>query len=202
VNRELIAKFIKEQREVFSWSQRELGRKLGCPQATVHLWESAKSTPDTENLEKVANLFGLTLSQLFKLIEDGGIEIPPSSQKEIQDPPTATEVARRKALAIFLKQKRAEYSWSQRELAQRISSTQNAVYLWETERAIPDTVSLDKIAALFGLKTWQLLKSLEDINQSTEPGFDNALRALNFMSSQEIIKMIGICSEKLMQTIK
>jgi transcriptional regulator with XRE-family HTH domain len=72
-NRILIAKFIREQRESFGWSQRELGRRLGCPQATVHLWESEKSTPDTDNLAKIANLFGLTLSELFKLIEDGEV---------------------------------------------------------------------------------------------------------------------------------
>lgn len=78
-NRILIAKFIKEQREASGWSQRELGRRLGCPQATVHLWESEKSTPDTENLAKIANLFGLTLSKLFKLIEDGEVVDPAKS---------------------------------------------------------------------------------------------------------------------------
>ena len=78
-NRILIAKFIKEQRESFGWSQRELGRRLGCPQATVHAWESQKSSPDTDNLAKIANLFGLTLSQLFKLIEDGELLDPKSN---------------------------------------------------------------------------------------------------------------------------
>jgi transcriptional regulator with XRE-family HTH domain len=75
-NRTLIAKFIREQRESFGWSQRELGRRLGCPQATVHQWESEKSTPDTDNLAKIASLFGLSLSQLFKLIEDGAVVDP------------------------------------------------------------------------------------------------------------------------------
>ena len=78
-NRILIAKFIKEQRESFGWSQRELGRRLGCPQATVHQWESEKSTPDTDNLAKIAKLFGLSLSQLFKLIEDGEVSNPSKS---------------------------------------------------------------------------------------------------------------------------
>jgi transcriptional regulator with XRE-family HTH domain len=78
-NRILIAKFIREQRESFGWSQRELGRRLGCPQATVHQWESEKSTPDTDNLAKIASLFGLSLSQLFKLIEDGQVLDPKKS---------------------------------------------------------------------------------------------------------------------------
>ena len=51
------------------------------------------------------------------------------------------EATRRKALATFLKEKREEYGWSQRELAQRINSTQNAIYLWETEKATPDTAN-------------------------------------------------------------
>jgi transcriptional regulator with XRE-family HTH domain len=109
------------------------------------------------------------------------------------------EATRRKALATFLKEKREEYGWSQRELAQRINSTQNAIYLWETEKATPDTANLDKIAALFGLKTWQLLKSLEDNQQVTGSGFDEALNALNRMSKQEITRMIGACAQKLEQ---
>ncbi len=165
-NRFLIAKFIKQQRESFWWSQRELGRRLGCPQATVHQWESEKSTPDTENLAKIGRLFGLTLSQLFKLIEDGQV-VDSAESISCKDLNFIVETTREKALAIFLREKREDYGWSQRELAQRINSTQNAVYLWETERATPDTANLDKIAALFGLRTWQLLKSLEENQQVT-----------------------------------
>ena len=107
------------------------------------------------------------------------------------------ETIRKKALAAFLKEKREAYGWSQRELAQRINSTQNAVYLWETEKATPDTANLDKIAALFGLRTWQLLKSLEDNQQVTGSGFDDALNAINLMSKQEVAKMISACAQKL-----
>lgn len=46
-----------------------MGRRLGCPQATVQLWESGKTTPDTENLAKIASVLGLQLSELFRLIE-------------------------------------------------------------------------------------------------------------------------------------
>ena len=109
------------------------------------------------------------------------------------------ETIRKKALATFLKEKREAYGWSQRELAQRINSTQNAVYLWETEKATPDTANLDKIAALFGLRTWQLLKSLEDNQQVTGSGFDDALNAINLMSKQEVAKMISACAQKLAQ---
>lgn len=73
INRALIAKFIKQQRESLGWSQRELGRRLGCPQATVQLWESCKTTPDTENLAKIAALLGLQLSELFSLIEKDSV---------------------------------------------------------------------------------------------------------------------------------
>ncbi len=79
LNRSLIAKFIKEQRESFGWSQREFGRRLGCPQATVHQWESEKSAPDLASLDKIAALFGLRTWQLFKLIEDGEVSNPAKS---------------------------------------------------------------------------------------------------------------------------
>jgi transcriptional regulator with XRE-family HTH domain len=69
LNRSSIAKFIKDKRESLGWSQRELGRRLGCPHATVQQWESEKTTPDTENLMKLANLFGLQLSEFFEAVE-------------------------------------------------------------------------------------------------------------------------------------
>ena len=110
------------------------------------------------------------------------------------------EDIRRRALAAFLKQKRAEYGWSQRDLAQRISSTQNAVYLWETQKATPDTANLDKIAALFGLKTWQLLQSLEDNQQVAGIDLDKVLNAINLMSNQDIAKVINAGTQKLART--
>lgn len=75
-NRKQISQFIKKQRQSLGWSQREFGRRLGCPQATVQQWESGKTTPDTENIAKIANLLGLQLSQLFALIEGESVAAP------------------------------------------------------------------------------------------------------------------------------
>jgi transcriptional regulator with XRE-family HTH domain len=109
------------------------------------------------------------------------------------------EAIRRKALAAFLKGKRAENGWSQRELAQRINATQNAVYLWETQKATPDTANLDKIAALFGLKTWELLQSLEENRQVPGLDLDKILNAINLMSNQDIPKVMNAIAQKLAQ---
>lgn len=109
------------------------------------------------------------------------------------------EAIRRKALATFLKDKRIENGWSQRDLAQRINATQNAVYLWETQKATPDTANLDKIAALFGLKTWELLQSLEENRQVPSLDLDKILNAINLMSSQDIPKVMNVIAQKLAQ---
>jgi transcriptional regulator with XRE-family HTH domain len=121
------------------------------------------------------------------------------SRQKIMD----IETVRKKALAAFLKAKRNEYGWSQRELAQRINSTQNAVYLWETEKATADNANLDKIAALFGLKTWQLLRSLEDgevvdpVRTSPWNDLQSFIRAIDAMPREDVAKIVSAGANKL-----
>jgi transcriptional regulator with XRE-family HTH domain len=69
--RTTISKFLKEQRGFRGWSQRELARQLNCPQATVQLWEAEKNHPDLLNMEKIAALFSMPVSELFKVLESG-----------------------------------------------------------------------------------------------------------------------------------
>ncbi len=70
-NRTNISRFLKQQREANSWSQRELARRLGSTQANVQMWEAEKTFPDLASMEKIASLFALSLSDLFKILESG-----------------------------------------------------------------------------------------------------------------------------------
>jgi transcriptional regulator with XRE-family HTH domain len=110
-----------------------------------------------------------------------------------------TEKIRRKALAAFLKQKRQERGWSQRDLARYIGSTQNAIYMWETEKATPDTANFDKISALFGLKTWELLQSLDESQQVSGFDLEKVLRAIEVMPRGDLAKVVGVAAQKLAQ---
>lgn len=56
---------IRELRTEFQITQKELADKIGNTQRNVCNWENGKSEPDCESIVKIANLFGVTLDELF-----------------------------------------------------------------------------------------------------------------------------------------
>lgn len=68
--RRVLADFLKETRIERGWSQRELARRVGVTHATLNSWESAKTTADTKNLEKIANVLGMPAWELMKILNE------------------------------------------------------------------------------------------------------------------------------------
>jgi transcriptional regulator with XRE-family HTH domain len=104
------------------------------------------------------------------------------------------DVQRRKNLSLFLKEERKVRGWSQRDLARYLEATQNAVYMWEAEKATPDTANFDKLAELFGLTTWELLQRLEPNAKdriSDKLDFKQTLRAMGTMSRSEVMELVN-----------
>lgn len=56
---------IKELRAEFQVTQKELADNIGNTQRNVCNWENGKSEPDCETIVKIANVFGITLDELF-----------------------------------------------------------------------------------------------------------------------------------------
>lgn len=102
------------------------------------------------------------------------------------------DVQRRKNLALFLKEERKLRGWSQRDLARYLEATQNAVYMWEAEKATPDTANFDKLAELFGFTTWELLQKLEPNAKdriSEKWDLSKIFSALDTMAPNELAKI-------------
>lgn len=64
-----INKTIKELRKEAQLSQTELAKHLNTTQDTISLWELGKSTPDAENIVKMAKLFKVSTDYLLGLEE-------------------------------------------------------------------------------------------------------------------------------------
>lgn len=60
-----IAKRLYEYRKAAGLSQEQVAEKLGVSRQAVSKWECAESTPDTENLIKLAILYGVTVDELL-----------------------------------------------------------------------------------------------------------------------------------------
>ncbi len=56
---------IKELREEFGLTQKELAAKIGNVQRNISNWENGSSEPDCETLVRLADVFGVTMDELF-----------------------------------------------------------------------------------------------------------------------------------------
>ena len=56
---------IIELRTQRNWSEYHLAEKSGIVQSTISSWSRTNAMPTIQNLEKICNAFGITLSQFF-----------------------------------------------------------------------------------------------------------------------------------------
>lgn len=56
---------ITELRAERGWSEYHLAEQSGIVQSTISSWTRTKAMPTVQNLEKICNAFGITLSQFF-----------------------------------------------------------------------------------------------------------------------------------------
>lgn len=62
--------YLKELRVKNNLSQEKLGEKLGLSRQSVSKWEQGYSTPDTDNLIKLAELYGVSVDSILKCGEE------------------------------------------------------------------------------------------------------------------------------------
>lgn len=60
-----LAARIAAWREHAKMSQADIGRRLGLTRQSVGAWERGESPPTQENLEALARLLGVTMSQFY-----------------------------------------------------------------------------------------------------------------------------------------
>lgn len=65
------------------WSQEELGERLDVTRQTVSKWELGSTTPEMEKLIAMSELFGISIDELVKDSEIGGI--PSEEPEKISD---------------------------------------------------------------------------------------------------------------------
>ena len=75
-----------ELRKEHGYSQDALAEKIGVSRQAVSKWERAESSPDTDNLISLANLYGITLDELLNNSKDGAFEpASPSQSKDVKE---------------------------------------------------------------------------------------------------------------------
>lgn len=65
MDRITVGKFIAEQRKQLSLTQKQFAQQLGVTDKAVSRWETGKGYPDIETIEKIAELFGVTINDVL-----------------------------------------------------------------------------------------------------------------------------------------
>lgn len=57
---------ILEYREARGWTEYELARRSGLTQSTISTWYRTNCKPSMKSLQKICDVFGITMSQLIE----------------------------------------------------------------------------------------------------------------------------------------
>ncbi|MGE4485735.1 MAG: helix-turn-helix domain-containing protein [Oscillospiraceae bacterium] len=71
---------LRQQRD---WSEYQLAERAGLPQSTISSWYRKGMVPTLASLQKIADAFGITLSQLVAL-EGDPVSLTPRQQELLQ----------------------------------------------------------------------------------------------------------------------
>ena len=85
--------FLKELRVKNKYSQEKLGELLGLSRQSVSKWEQGYAVPDTENLLKLSELYGLSVDALLKCGEEEAEGVAENDEAVAQEGAEAVEKA-------------------------------------------------------------------------------------------------------------
>ena len=91
---------ISDYKEARGWTEYELARRSDLPQSTISSWYRKNMQPSLTSLDKIAQAFGLTLSQM--LSEDDNI-IATDEEKSLLHEWNRLEPEQKKYLLDFLR---------------------------------------------------------------------------------------------------
>ena len=92
-----VGSFIAEQRKLRSLTQKQFADMVGVTDKAVSRWETGKSYPDTETLEKISEIFEVSISDILS--------------GEIAKPENKVEAADKNIIDAILLNKKTTKKW-------------------------------------------------------------------------------------------
>lgn len=80
----MLSKNIVRLRKRFGWTQIEFAKRLHVTQAAVSFWETGRSLPDTFQLFKIAELFGVSIDELTDNVPPATPEPRPKPSEDLR----------------------------------------------------------------------------------------------------------------------
>jgi transcriptional regulator with XRE-family HTH domain len=153
------------------WSQDYLGEQIGVYGRRISLYENGKSIPSTETLQKIAEVFEVSIDYLLN------------------------NESKNNNLADKLRQLRRKRGWNQEFLASLIGIGRQYISKYESGKLSPSFKTLDKLADTFGVSI-DFLRVKEKVDLS---GLDirdkellDLLNELNDISEEDLLTIKNV----------
>ena len=168
---------IKEARFNAGFTQTELANALGVTQSTVTYWENGTNVPTSENIAKIAEIFGCRIDELY---DDEG------------------DTAVGYGFSGFFKALRLQAGKSVEETADALGVSKGAVVAWEKGESVPAKKFMGNIADVLDCKEADLLRKagMLKVVQTVISGNLKVRRLKVGILSDEVSKMMKISQAK------
>ncbi|GAG31650.1 unnamed protein product, partial [marine sediment metagenome] len=130
-------KQLKRLRKRLALTQAELARRIGVSAAAITSWETGKMAPGRKSRQALADLMQTPREQVAE---------PPQKGKGVR--PRATPRGGARLSPKNIKAIRKDAGLSQRQMAEKMGVSTNAVYNWEAGANVPRGANLEKLLKL------------------------------------------------------
>jgi transcriptional regulator with XRE-family HTH domain len=147
---------LKKIRLAAGYTQKETARKLKILPQSYRDWENGRRNPKKSTLEKLAAIFGVSVSYLL-----GETDVKILNVNEKSSPQTLISLSER------LKTLRLEAGYTQKEIAEKLDKPYQTYQRWEKGKSNPNKGSLQKLAKVFNVPVSYLLGETDVRNLAT-----------------------------------
>lgn len=154
-----VSKRLKTLRLDAGYTQKEIAEKLNVLRTNYRRWENGERNPKKESLEKLASIFGVSVSYLL-------------GETDVKDLDSFKKNESKMLFCERVKELRLEAGYTQKKLAELLNINQPRIVEWEKGKINPNKESLGKLAVVFNVAVSYLLgetdiKHFNNIEQET-----------------------------------
>lgn len=163
-------------------TQKELAQKLNVPQSNYNRWETGERKPNSENLEKLAVYFGVTVDYLL------GRELPFYNYRRLFD-----------TVGENVKSERLKKGLTQKQLAKLVGVKPHVIEAIEEGREIIDIDAIEVLALALEIPLDYLVEENSELKKIIQGGrvLEKADENFRFLSSIYQVDIIRLLYKKV-----
>ncbi len=182
----VLARRLREERELLGLTQAAVGTRLGIPQATYAAWETGRTTPAEQHHAALASFLGMTVARVAELCEA----------------PFVVDFAAWPPLGRIIGERRQALRMTRADLADRLDVSARTITSWELGYRTPQAQQLVALAGALSVSAVRLTEALPRRAAASRLGelILERQRALGLRSA-DVARLVGTTESTLSRWI-